>query len=229
MKKIFFFFFFFFSFFCFSQTSGLAYYGIQLPEYKDKDGKNDDVLYEAKKIAESHNFILEFNETQSHFYLSNEMENEGTNVLINGVANIISGYENYYDKGKQLSINKQVDGILLKDKNAVKSWTITNETKVIDNYLCYKAEYIKKYQGYNGQMSKTIIAWFAPSLPFPFGPNSYNGLPGLVLELTETGKKNKTYFLKKIELKKQNILIKFPEGKVLTEEEFMKNSTYIPK
>ncbi|SHL53579.1 GLPGLI family protein [Flavobacterium saccharophilum] len=220
---------FFFSFAGFSQTSGIAYYGIQLPEYKGKNGEKSDILSEAKKVAESHNFILEFNETQSHFYLSNEMENEGANVLINGVANIISGHENYYDKGKQLSINKHVDGILIKDKNAVKSWTITNETKVIDNYLCYKAEFIKKYKGYNGEMSKTIIAWFAPSLPFPFGPNSYNGLPGLVLELIETGEKVKTYFIKKIELKEQSILIKFPEGKVLTEEEFMKNSTYIPK
>lgn len=227
MKNIFFFF--LFSIAGFSQTSGFAYYGIQLPEYKDKDGKNNDMLYEAKKIAESQNFILEFNETQSHFYLANVMEKENNSVLINGVANILSGNENYYDKDKQLSINKHVDGILIKDKDAVKSWTITNETKIIDNYLCYKAEFTKKYKGYNGEKSKKIIAWFAPSLPFHFGPNSYNGLPGLVLELIETGEKVKTYFIKKIELKDQDIQIKFPLGKVLTEEEYMKGSTYIPR
>lgn len=210
----------------YSQKSGIAYYSIQLPEYKDKNGQEDNMLNEAKKIAENRILVLEFNDIQSHFYLKNDMKNEDGSELASCVASILSGTENYYDTTKQSSVNKQVDGVLLQDSNAIKSWKITTETKMIDNYLCYKAEYIKKYKSYTGEKSKLITAWFAPSLPFPFGPNSYNGLPGLVVELIESGKKEKKYFLRNIELKDQRIEIRFPKGKIITEEDYLKNVDY---
>ena len=228
MKNIFIFF--LFSISMFSQKSGIAYYGIMLSEYKDKNGKNDDMLSEAKKIAENQNFILEFNEVQSHFYFKDEMKNENVTDLIKGVAIILSGNENYYDNSKHLSINKHVDGVLLKDRDSIKTWEIKKETKMIGDYLCYKAEYTKKYKGNNNtEKSKLITAWFAPSLPLPFGPNGYNGLPGLILELIENGNKSKRYFLKSVELKKMPLEIKFPKDKVITEDEYLKNSSYIPR
>jgi GLPGLI family protein len=43
----------------------------------------------------------------------------------------------------------------------------------------------------------TIITWFAPSLPYGYGPKDYNNLPGLILELTE---KETTYYASKINI-----------------------------
>ena len=66
-----------------------------------------------------------------------------------------------------------------------KNWVITNESKKIDNYTCYKAtsEYIV-ING-KGEFHHPVIAWFCPELPYSFGPAGYGGLPGLILELQE--------------------------------------------
>jgi len=63
-------------------------------------------------------------------------------------------------------------------------WDITNETKMISGYKCYKA--ICVYEEYDTRRKKNLVfnpeVWFAPKIPFPFGPRGLDGLPGLVLE-----------------------------------------------
>jgi GLPGLI family protein len=56
-------------------------------------------------------------------------------------------------------------------------WKIGNQIKDIAGYICMKAESedpIKKQK---------ITAWFAQDIPVSAGPERYNGLPGLILEL----------------------------------------------
>ena len=68
----------------------------------------------------------------------------------------------------------------LNDRN----WTITNEIKMIGNYLCYKATSVKIVKTFIRVSEHPIEAWFAPEIPFRFGPSKYYGLPGLILEVT---------------------------------------------
>jgi GLPGLI family protein len=56
-------------------------------------------------------------------------------------------------------------------------WQLTQESKKINGYNCYKA--IRS----NGK----VIAWYTPLIPVNFGPKGEYGLPGLILEL-EIGK-----------------------------------------
>lgn len=67
-------------------------------------------------------------------------------------------------------------------------WTITNESKKIGNYNCYKAILTRHVKNARGNFEYKVTAWFAPELPFNFGPKEYNGLPGLIVELNEGGK-----------------------------------------
>ena len=53
-------------------------------------------------------------------------------------------------------------------------WEIHDDTKDIQGIICQKAT--GWYKG------REYIAWFAPSIPFPYGPWKINGLPGLILE-----------------------------------------------
>ena len=64
-----------------------------------------------------------------------------------------------------------------------------------------------------------IVAWFAPSLPFSYGPKDFYGLPGLIVQLTEN---RTTYLANKIELDDLEISIDFPKGKTVSKEEFDK-------
>lgn len=54
-------------------------------------------------------------------------------------------------------------------------WTVKNERKSIIGYTCAKAEV-----NYNG---RSYIAWYALDIPINNGPYSFEGLPGLILEL----------------------------------------------
>lgn len=69
------------------------------------------------------------------------------------------------------------------------------------------------------------MAWYCPSIPFNFGPIRYNGLPGMILELTE---KNIGYIVEKIEFFNKPITIKIPnEGEILKDEEIIKRDSLI--
>lgn len=57
------------------------------------------------------------------------------------------------------------------------SWKLSNEFKTIGKYKCQKAV-TKKY-------GRTWIAWFTKDIPFPYGPYKFNGLPGLILEVSD--------------------------------------------
>lgn len=76
------------------------------------------------------------------------------------------------------------------------NWELVNETKVIEQYTCYKAIYseIKTINtiaidsiGKPMEQEKTItsktIAWYAPEIPLNHGPAGYWGLPGLILQI----------------------------------------------
>lgn len=70
------------------------------------------------------------------------------------------------------------------------SWEITNETKQIQNYTCYKAT--TSFRG------NTFEVWFTPDIPINAGPWKWYGLPGLIVEATDTDQ-SVVYKLEKIE------------------------------
>ena len=77
---------------------------------------------------------------------------------------------------------------------------ITQESKMINNYLVFKAT----------RSNGNIIAWYTPKIPIGFGPKGEYGLPGLILEL-EIG--NIVFKTTKIILNpKEEIKIKEPKG-----------------
>lgn len=70
-------------------------------------------------------------------------------------------------------------------KNIISDWIITNESKLIDGNICYKAT-ATDYYFHDGDDIRNyeITAWFCPKLPFNFGPVYFNNLPGLILEIS---------------------------------------------
>ncbi|WP_139958760.1 GLPGLI family protein [Flavicella sediminum] len=108
-------------------------------------------------------------------------------------------------------------------KMSAVNWTLSQESKKIGNYICYKAIGVSsEIQEY--EFIEPIIAWYAPEIPVPFGIANLNGLPGLTLELTTSFERGKLFYkATKIELNpSEEIIIKKPKGKVISEDAYIK-------
>ncbi len=97
----------------------------------------------------------------------------------------------------------------------ISSWEITNETKEIHGYTCYKAITPIKING--EEIDDNLEAWFTPEIPFRYGPMEIYGLPGLILEVRQ---KNFIYYATEIELYKKNNNIKKPKRKPILHTEY---------
>ena len=165
-------------------------------------------------------FELVFNDIES-IYNKKEVLKKDSDKSFNFTALLAGGDTTFYTNKQELQCIKAIeDGgtNFLISINPTK-WTITNETKKIDNYICYKA-FTKIKTLVNDEIrEKKVIAWFTKEIPIFFGPKLYYGLPGLIIELYD----NKLLLkVSKIELNiKKNIIIKRPsKGEKVTQKEY---------
>lgn len=207
----------------FSQ-SGKILYEVHLQiDLKAIDKKHIDFFKQLVDYGNNQQFELLFNSNQSSFkYIeklsSNPDFDKNTELIARTFMN--SSSDVYIDYGGKKVVLKEPDGTLIENKYDISSWEITTESKTIGSYITYKAIKRDYFISAKGQ-TKTleVIAWFAPNLPYEFGPINHYGLPGLILELTE----NKATFLAtEIELENKVINIDFPKGKTTTKEEYEK-------
>jgi GLPGLI family protein len=79
---------------------------------------------------------------------------------------------------------------LVKDSTRKIKWKITDETRDIAGYTCRRA---------NGIMldSVYVVAFFTGKIPVPGGPESFNGLPGMILGVA-LPHENVTWFATKV-------------------------------
>ena len=74
------------------------------------------------------------------------------------------------------------------------SWQLHDTTKTVAGYRCRQATYEYTFVDLDGiEKSVHVTAWYAPDLPYPYGPAGYDGLPGLILELTSVMNRGRTY------------------------------------
>ena len=83
------------------------------------------------------------------------------------------------------------DTLFVKDKARIISRELLNETKNINSFSCQKA--IGNFRG------RTYTVWFTNDIPVSLGPWKLNGLPGLILEATDSLNQFQ-FFAEKIEL-----------------------------
>ncbi|WP_299118785.1 GLPGLI family protein [uncultured Tenacibaculum sp.] len=198
----------------FSQNKGSVLYKVVSNNKKINSYKSKKLEAFFKATA---SFELLFKEDKSIYKLKPNFDKNGERKKIN-FFEIVGGGDGvfYSEKGKVIeSVNKYDELFLIEYPHI--EWDITQEKKKIGNYICYKA--ISK--------DKTV-AWFTPQVPLNLGPNKYNGLPGLILEV-EIGKISIRAL--KINFKKlQDIDIQKPtKGKKITEKEYLSKLKKIAK
>lgn len=102
--------------------------------------------------------------------------------LISGSVKKVSSSEVFYFAGNGSQFTKLVKWITgdvaLQGDVPNFSWKLTDTTEQILNLKCFKARGFWKGRNY--------VAWFAPSIPTKAGPWKANGLPGLIIKMSDT-------------------------------------------
>jgi GLPGLI family protein len=189
--------------------------------FKEGNSQND-MVKSLIEMAKTQKYELKFNSNFSSFIQVESLDNgQYDENLLRSAKSVYATLDSYFIDGtKKELITKTDDNILVKSDAIASGWKISTETKMIDTYLCYKATYTSEFVARNNKIkTKTITAWFAPSLPFPYGPIEFHGLPGLILELN---KDYTTYLAKKIVFVNQELKTDFPKGKTITKDEYEK-------
>lgn len=114
---------------------------------------------------------------------------------------------------------------LIEDKLKKTDWKLHSDTKNIGTYTCYKATMEKELDAFEldeAETSKettTVTAWYTPQIPVSNGPGEFQGLPGLILELSYD---SQTILCSKVTLNPKNkTTIKPPtNGKSVSQLEF---------
>ncbi|MDO9260827.1 MAG: GLPGLI family protein [Flavobacteriaceae bacterium] len=193
------------------------------------------------------NFELFFDKNRSIYREEARLEQEtggfgGMMIMVGGALN---GKQFKDLKNKTFSKESELMGknFLIKDSLTVFNWKLVNETKMIGNYLCFKAVATVKNpamslnfgRGGGGRNNQNqtenntkvqappqdiiVEAWYSPEVPVNNGPAEYWGLPGLIMEVNAD---RMTLQLVKLEMNpKEKIQIKeLDKGKVVTQKEY---------
>ncbi len=208
----------------------------------DKGAPSNDVqkqFHEQIRKMHQKTYTLNFNKSESTYKqeakLSAPQSQSGVQIQILGSG---GGTDILYKNiGEKRYVNKkEISGkrFLIQDKLPDLGWEMTEETKNIGKYTCYKATRSREEEKHNFSISeggkedekKEVIiikttAWYTVEIPVSNGPGMHWGLPGLILEIQE-GKK--TVVCSEIVLNPINAIeIKEPtKGKKVNQEKFDK-------
>lgn len=207
------------------QNNPYVEYKVQINDEENLFKDNDflrDIFLKAIKNDSKVNFGLLINSNSSKFYNLSSLNSEDSfdeEKIVLSFSNYSGIVFNYND-----SIFKQSSLLgknIYSKEPSKKKWELHNDTKLIDNYLCYKATTIYKVSNGEKIFNHPVTAWYCPALPYKFGPNGYGNLPGLILELQV---RNVLFGITKIDLKTdiELDLSSLKKAKILTEEELEK-------
>lgn len=186
----------------FAQFKGEATYKTAASMSVDFGGDMQGVDTEAiqKQIAQQmqREYTLTFNTHESSYKRVEELD-QNASVSGGGVQIRMTGGDGIIYRNTKTKVHKENEDLfgkefLIVDEPESRDWKILNEFKQIGQYECQKAVFesttrqmtIDSDNG-NEVVEKIdtiqVVAWFAPSIPVSHGPDSYWGLPGLILEV----------------------------------------------
>lgn len=170
------------------------------------DALDQDIMQKIQKSFEK-TFELRFNQTEAVYQELQKV------AMKNGSDNATGDklYSNLFQKVMIEEVENEWDSkkYLVRDSLSSYNWTLENSTKKIGDYECYKAiaivkvsekdltDYVDQISNNNSKSvnllaavppkEKIIIAWYAPAISVSHGPEKYQGLPGLILEVIDDG------------------------------------------
>lgn len=127
---------------------------------------------------------------------------------ITGSRPVSDEYFQFLATHKLITKQKLINNYLTEEPLPIINWKISSDTMTISSLHCQKATAHFKGRDY--------IAWFCADIPFRSGPWKLNGLPGLIVQASDTKKEVIFEFAGFDNISKQNLLVKLPEDAIYT-------------
>ena len=180
------------------------------------------IMDDLKKSSNSLRYNLIINNYESLFSLEENLVIDADEKSLKFIANAGDSGGDFYMNSitKETISSKSVFGEtfnIISSLDSIK-WELTSESKLIGKFKCYKALTTKVVENNKGIFNHPVEAWYAPEIPFGFGPVGYGGLPGLIIEIQY---QNVRFYVSTIELntKKDTKIVKPTKGKEVTKDE----------
>lgn len=202
-------------------SSGHIEYEKRMNQYSfyDKEDEESIWIQEQKKVIPkmvTDVYSLDFTENKTVYKLAKENTD---NKYVWGRKPSENDLNIHDLKNSTVSIQRDVfeQTYLLKDSMKNYQWKITNETRTIAGFECRKAVTIICDSVY-------IVAFYTDEIAVSSGPESFGGLPGMILGLA-VPRLQVTWFATKVELKEPSEAMLNPKqkGKAVTWEVFSKD------
>lgn len=174
------------------------------------------LLENIKKSTEKVEYNLFIGENVAKFEYEDILQDESFQRL---AITLGGGEPHYYDlkynRVFRLNIEKKK---LVEYQNDSIKWDLTNESKKINGFVCYRAFGKTKIYSKNKKKEVEYDVWYCPQFNNSCGPSQFFGVPGLIFEASYRNKMGLKFYLKKIEyVDKMNLQI--PDLQILSEEE----------
>jgi GLPGLI family protein len=174
-------------------------------------------MYEEELRADSLVNFLEF----KLLYKNNESLSYGIKPKSKDVQKLYFDFEGSdtiftSTKTKEILIYKHdfwLTNLMLSHHYDQHNWNISDETKLIDNMICFKATTSFIEENSHQKREYKVIAWFNPQINIPIGPKGFGGLPGLIMELAVGFD---VYYVKEIKFNTLTDNIKFQKNRKKT-------------
>lgn len=204
--------------------SGEITYSVSFPyvEHNEETSSVNDLTKKIFEQIDNIELMLIFNTNEALFSVINKTTNDSEiDYFVRSAKKIVckgTYYTNIKEDIKIISKKFIGDRFLVQlEPNKIK-WNITNDTKKIQNHICIKATAIIEKDDINTK-DRLITAWFTKDINLPFGPKTFSGLPGIILELKEN---NINYIATSLKINKdETIKINKPnKGLKISEKQF---------
>lgn len=213
-------------------------FSINLDDSRISEQQKKMISDRLKNFSET-SYTLTFSKTESLFQKEASLAPEvsgrgGVSVRMIGASGIGIMYVNLAEKRSVHQLELMGKFFLIEGELNRPQWKITQESKQIGNYTCYKATYSftqRRPVFLGGKRSNPgnlppveekeveVVAWYTPQIPVSFGPNQQTGLPGLILELNDGT--STTLCTKVVINPEKKKIIKAPsKGKVVDRKDF---------
>ena len=186
-------------------------------------GMQDEIMAMLKKQFEK-TYTLRFNKEESIYKEDESLAPPSVGNTVVFVS--FGGSEELYKNIKSQHFVKQTDLLgrvfSIQDTLKTNAWKLHSATKNIGEYSCYKATLEREVESdlHDGsKKTETVTAWYTLQIPVSNGPEEFQGLPGLILEISYD---SQTILCSKVLLNPTKpITIKKPtKGSVVTQSEF---------